>query len=164
MFEWLRKITGFGSPTQEVVNLPGGDYSAPAQHEEDAVKWFRKAAEKGTQWGQYNLGLRYASGQGLPQDSGEAFKWFGQAAAQGHALAEYHLGTMFEEGLGTPPDPVEAYKWYHLAAIQGVREAQAAQDHLQRSLSAEQVAEANRRATTLAPQIPGRFRGKETNV
>ena len=164
MFEWLRKLTGIGSSTQEVVNLPGGDYVAPAQHEEDAVKWFRKAAEKGTGWGQYNLGLRYASGQGVPQDAGEAFKWFSQASAQGHALAEYHLGSMFDQGMGAAPDPIEAYKWYHLAAIQGVREAQAAQDRLQRVLSAEQIAEANRRATTLAPQNPGRFRAKDTNL
>jgi uncharacterized protein len=163
MFDWLRKITGFGTSAQEVVNLPGGDYSAPAQHEEDAVKWFRKAAEKGTGWGQYNLGLRCASGQGVPQDAAEAFKWFSRAAAQGHAMAEYHLGTMYEEGLGTPPDPVEAYKWFHLAALQGVREAQAGQDRLQRSLSTEQVAEANRRASGLAPQNVVRFRSKDTN-
>jgi uncharacterized protein len=34
---------------------------------------------------QYNLGVMYAIGQGVPEDDAEAVKWYRKAAEQGHA-------------------------------------------------------------------------------
>ena len=41
-----------------------------------------KAAEQGDAGGQFNLGLMYGKGQGVPRDYIEAYMWFSLAAAQ----------------------------------------------------------------------------------
>ncbi|WP_140414196.1 tetratricopeptide repeat protein, partial [Bathymodiolus platifrons methanotrophic gill symbiont] len=49
----------------------------------EAVKWFSKAARQGHASAQYNLGLMYANGQGIPQDYVMAHKYFNIAASSG---------------------------------------------------------------------------------
>ena len=137
MFKWLHKSAphrGALKPRGPVSELgvPRGDG--------DAIKWFRKAAEKGTSWGQYNLGLRYAQGDGIPQDYAEAMKWFQQGAEHNDGMSQYQLGKIFEKGLGVTVDLATAYKWYSLAASQGIREADNACHHLQTELTPEQIA------------------------
>jgi len=41
----------------------------------EAVKLYRLSAEQGDAEAQYNLGLMYDEGQGVPQDYKEAVKW-----------------------------------------------------------------------------------------
>ena len=65
---------------------------------------------------QFNLGSRYAEGQGVPQDFSQALVWYRQAANQGLADAQFNLGAMYIAGEGVPQDYVEAHKWYNLAA------------------------------------------------
>ena len=45
---------------------------------------------------QYNLGVMYDNGDGVPQDYKEAVKWYRLAAEQGDASAQYNLGLMYE--------------------------------------------------------------------
>jgi TPR repeat protein len=131
MFRWLhRSGKGTVRPSQpgrasELGVPPGSD---------DAIKWFRKAAEKGTSWGQFNLGIRYARGDGVPQDYAEALKWFQKAADQKDAMSQYCLGEMYEKGLGIPVDQVKAYQWYCSAASHGIREAENTCRRLQQNL------------------------------
>ncbi len=73
---------------------------------------------------QYNLGVKYHEGQGVPQDYAEALKWYRKAAEQGLANAQYNIGILFEAGRGVPQDTAEAVKWYRLAAEQGDADAQ----------------------------------------
>ena len=73
---------------------------------------------------QYNLGIMYYNGQGVPQDYAEAVKWYRLAADQGDAYAQYNLGVMYDNGEGVPQDYKEAVKWYRLAAEQGHAKAQ----------------------------------------
>jgi TPR repeat protein len=58
------------------------------------VKWFRKAAEQGEVFAQYNLGWMYGTGTGVPQDYAEAVKWYCMAADQGDAEAQSRLDEM----------------------------------------------------------------------
>ena len=51
---------------------------------------------------QYNLGVMYHEGSGVPQDDTEAVKWYRTAAEQGYALAQHNLGLMYQMGLGVP--------------------------------------------------------------
>jgi TPR repeat protein len=60
---------------------------------------------------QYNLGLMYGKGWGVPQDYAEAAKWYRRAAEQGYAKAQYNLGVMYYNGEGVPQDYAEAVKW-----------------------------------------------------
>ena len=70
-----------------------GDY-ATALHE------WQPLAELGNAAAQYNLGLLYANGQGVPQDYIHAWQWYEQAAAQGDASAQYNLGLLYANGQG----------------------------------------------------------------
>ncbi len=92
---------------------------------------FRKAfeewlplAEQGDANAQFNLGLMYKNGQGVPQDYKKAVVWFRQAAGQGNASAQFGLGTMYYIGQGVPQDYKEAVVWYRQAAEQGNAKAQ----------------------------------------
>eukprot|EP00613_Pedinella_sp_CCMP2098_P069310 CAMPEP_0171902596 /NCGR_PEP_ID=MMETSP0993-20121228/1922_1 /TAXON_ID=483369 /ORGANISM="non described non described, Strain CCMP2098" /LENGTH=71 /DNA_ID=CAMNT_0012532207 /DNA_START=1 /DNA_END=212 /DNA_ORIENTATION=- len=58
----------------------------------DAVKWFRQAADQGHAYAQCSLGLMYEEGKGVTQDFNEAVKWFRQAADQGDADVQCSLG------------------------------------------------------------------------
>jgi len=89
-----------------------GDYAA-------ALKEWRPLAEQGDASAQFNLGLMYAEGQGVPQDHAEAVKWYRRAAEQGHAGAQNNLGGMYAEGKGVLQDHAEAVKWFRRAAEQG---------------------------------------------
>jgi uncharacterized protein len=81
-------------------------------------------AEQGSASAQYNLGLMYNNGQGVPQDHKEAVKWFRLSAEQGSAKAQYNLGFMYSNGKGVPQDYKEAFRLYRLSAEQGDAKAQ----------------------------------------
>ena len=92
-----------------------------AQDSQEAVKWWRLAAEQGDVSAQVQLGAMYGTGQGVPQDDGEAVKWFQLAAQQGQAKAQFNLGLMYMSGRGVPQDDVQAYAWFNIAAAQGTQ-------------------------------------------
>jgi TPR repeat protein len=94
-----------------------GDYTT-------ALRLFRPLAEQGNVKGQFDFGLMYREGQGVPQDYAEAMKWLRLAADQGLAEAQGLLGVMYHEGQGVPQDYAEAVKWSLLAADRGVFQAQ----------------------------------------
>ncbi len=94
------------------------------QDYEEALEWFRKAAEQGDLLAQYSLGDMYENGNGVEQDYEEALEWFRKAAEQGLSLAQYSLGLMYENGNGVEQDYEEAEKWFRKAAEQGLSLAQ----------------------------------------
>ena len=65
---------------------------------------------------QFNLGVMYDNGEGVPQDYVEAMKWYHKAAEQGHAGAQFNLGLMYANGNGVPQDYAKAAKWFRLGA------------------------------------------------
>ena len=70
-----------------------GDYGS-------ALSCFLKAAERGSAYAQYHLGLMYKNGLGVQQSDTEAVKWYQKAAEQGDADAQNNLGVMYRKGLG----------------------------------------------------------------
>jgi len=89
-----------------------GDYAT-------ALREWTPLAKQGNASAQYNLGVIYGNGQGVPQDYKTAVKWYRLAAEQGDADAQYDLGVMYDNGQGVPQDYKTAVKWYSLAAKQG---------------------------------------------
>ena len=81
-------------------------------------------AESGDALAQYNLGVMYRDGQGMPQNYAEAMKWFRLAADQGLADAQYELARMYNKGQGVRPDYSEAVNLYRLASAKGHADAQ----------------------------------------
>ena len=86
---------------------------------ENAVIWYRKAAEQGNIKGQCNLGWCYSTGKGVQKDEAETVKWMRKAADQGDAYAQYQMGYFYRTGKGITPDDEEAVKWVRKAAEQG---------------------------------------------
>ena len=89
-----------------------------------ALKEWNPLADQGHAGAQYNLGLMYASGEGVPEDDAEAAGWFRLAADQGDADAQFFLGAMYADGEGVVEDDAEAAGWFRLAADQGDADAQ----------------------------------------
>ncbi|KAG0001360.1 hypothetical protein BGZ79_004763 [Entomortierella chlamydospora] len=73
---------------------------------------------------QYNLGVLYEKGYGVPQDYSKAGEWYQKAASYGHVSAQYNLGVVYHSGLGVAQDYFKAAEWYQKAAEQGHTRAQ----------------------------------------
>ena len=114
-----------------------GDYAT-------ALREFRALAEQGAAMAQYNLGLMYGKGQGLPQDYGEAARWVRKAAEQGIAKAQNYLGLMYGTGNGFTQNLVQAHKWFSLAATQGDKDAPKFRDIVANDMTPAQIAETHR--------------------
>jgi TPR repeat protein len=50
---------------------------------QEAMCWYRRAAEQGDAVAQYNLANMYAQGQGVPKNTIQAHYWYSLAASQG---------------------------------------------------------------------------------
>ena len=89
------------------------------QDDEQAVDWYRKAAEAGNALAMYNLGWMYEYGRGVPQDEKQVVEWYRKAAEAGNVAAMYNLGWMYAKGRGVPQDEKQAVEWLHKAAQAG---------------------------------------------
>ncbi len=95
-----------------------------SQNQKEAVRYYRKAADQGEAFAQFNLGVCYHKGIGVDKDAKEAVRWYRLAADQGHAVAQYYLGSCYDSGYGVKKDEKEAVRWFRLAAEQGNAAAQ----------------------------------------
>ena len=115
-----------------------GDYNK-------TVKELKYLAEQGDLRAQFDLGVLYDKGEGLPQNNHEAMVWYRRAAEQGEARAQYNLGLMYANGQGVPQDVVEAYYWISLSAARGNAHALDARDYYAATMTVDQVARAKQR-------------------
>lgn len=93
----------------------GMEYYSYVDDIDEAIQYFRKAAELGYSIAQKELGLLYKNGEDVKQDYSEAVKWFCMAAEQGDATARYYLGECYYNGWGVNRDYAKAVKWWHMA-------------------------------------------------
>jgi len=91
---------------------------------EQAVAWYKKAAEQGYAQGQYYLGYCYYEGEGVEQDYAQAAALYSKAAQQGNAAAQQKLGFCYCAGEGVDQDFEKAFYWYTQSAQQGRAYAQ----------------------------------------
>lgn len=91
----------------------------------------------------------------LAAESADRWRWLCQAAQAGHAAAQAHAGWAAEADYYTDgaveTDPTEAYKWYRLALLNGEISAAEDMERLQATLTPDQIAEAERRASEWRP-------------
>ena len=109
---------------QRGLGLLYKDGHGVTQSDEEAARWFEKAAGLGDAVAQYNLGLLYRGGCGVNQDIEKAVWLFKNAAEQGNAEAQRRLAMMLELGRGVEQSYVEAVRWCRKAADQGLESAQ----------------------------------------
>ena len=104
---------------EAVAAYDRGDYAT-------AVRGFLVHAEQGDATAQYNLGVMYALGEGVPENDAEAATWYRKAAEQGRRLrTSLNLGLVYATGEGVLGGPCRSCaKWFRLAAEQGDAGAQ----------------------------------------
>src|ERR1700730_9124629 len=83
-------------------------------------------ANAGDSIAQYEMALRYADGEGVPQNYREAMAWFAKAAANGNEDARGKLGLGYIKGIGVPHEERKAVLWFKRAANHGDIRAQSA--------------------------------------
>ena len=113
---------------------------------QDDLDTVRQAADQGDAAAQYNLGLMYTKGEGVPKDEAEAVKWYRLAAEQGYAKAQGALGAMYALGRGVLKDSVRAHMWFNIAGANGDEAARELRDNLEDDMTRAEIS----RATELA--------------
>jgi TPR repeat protein len=125
-----------------------GDYTTALR------EWLRLAEQWEVEEAQFNVGLLYENGRGVPQDYVQARQWYTKAAAQGYAVAQCNLGRLYEFGHGVPQDYVQAYMWYILGAAHGEKVGAELRDALAKRMTLAQIFQAQERAREWKPKKP----------
>jgi TPR repeat protein len=86
------------------------------QDKAQAAQLYRRAADQGHAYAQYNLSICYEHGLGVRYDMGNAVTLYLLAIAGGCTDANVNLGLCFEKGKGVPLDRAEVDRLYQLAA------------------------------------------------
>jgi len=106
------------------------------------VKWLTLAAEQGYARAQFNLGLAYRRGLGVPENDKTEVKWYTLAAEQGHAAAQTNLGFMYATGQGVLTDNRKAYMWYNLGNYNGNKTAGENKDIIAKDMTPADISKA----------------------
>lgn len=102
---------------------------------EEAINWFRKAADQADASAQDRLGDVYMFGLGVNEDNKESAAWYAKAAEQGLASSQYKLGMMYDKGVGVEQNGKKARDLIKQAAAQGNSDAKANVAEVARQLS-----------------------------
>ena len=87
-----------------------------------AVEWSTAAAENGDSRAQYELGICFTKGEGVPKDLNKAIEWWTRCAKQEGQYAlesQYELGQACAKGEGVSMDLKKAAEWWNKAAEKG---------------------------------------------
>ena len=82
---------------------------------DEAMKWYRMAAEAGDPVGKFDLANLY----GVRGENIQAIEWYQQAADQGYSPAFYRLGLHYKLAKGLPRDDEKALQMFREAAARG---------------------------------------------
>lgn len=85
---------------------------------QQAIHWYRVAANNGDSFAQTELGVMLESGTGFAVDLAQARQWFRRAAAEGYLPAMVLLASLYSEGKGVPEDRNESLRLLKAAAEQ----------------------------------------------
>jgi len=94
--------------TGSAPEIRGIGQAVPKNYAE-AVKWYRKAARQGNPFAEFDLGVMYRDGQGVPQDYVHAHMFFNLAAAAGNVVEAVKDRDLVAK-LMTPQQIAEAQK------------------------------------------------------
>ena len=153
----MRSLSWFVALLSFAAISAGADFSAGlnAYNKGDyatAAKEWRPLADQGVAAAQFNLGLMYYEGHGVPLDFAQAADWFTKAAEQDYAKAQYDLGAMYGVGKGVKRDYVQAYKWLNLCAAKGDDRCAEQRDLVAKKLRASQLTTAQRLSSEFTPK------------
>ena len=85
---------------------------------QQALEWYRKAAEQNYPPAITSLGVMYERGDGVPKDATQATMFYKRAAELGYARAQAYYGQNLDLGTGVAKDSKAARMWIERAAKQ----------------------------------------------
>ena len=106
---------------------PGWDLGESAYKQRNystAVREWLPLAKEGNVEAQYNIGIMYSQGQGMPRDMASAAYWWEKAALQGHVRGQNNIANLLRDGIGVAKDLPKAVYWFKAAAIKDYADAQ----------------------------------------
>ena len=106
----------------------------------------RSLADRGDADAQWQMGVRYHNGEGVPRDDVQAVQWFQRAAEQGHVIAQATLGAYYWAGRGVPQDLSKSYFWSAIALAQGDENSKSRLEGLASQMTRAQVLAARQQA------------------
>ena len=86
---------------------------------EEAVKWYRKAADQDMPEAQHRMFVCCGDGAGIERNLSNAVKWCRKAAEAGLEEAIYDMGMIYVEGRGVECNAKSAFKWFRKGAERG---------------------------------------------
>jgi hypothetical protein len=110
-----QSATDRGSSGQRSYDQRSSDQRVQAK----SLPELRKLAGQGDAEAQWQMGVRFHNGEGVPHDDAQAMQWFERAAEQGHVTAQGALGAYYFAARGVPKDLSKAYFWSVIAVAQG---------------------------------------------
>ena len=150
----FRPLADQGQPLAEyILGLMYANGQGVPENYPVALTWLQKAGEQGEAKAQFAVGVIHFKGLGMPKNDDEAFKWYRRAADQGLAVAQFNLGAMYAKGQAVTKDVVTAYMLYSLAASFGIKAAGTARDQLAKTMTADQIAQAEKMAKDWKPKF-----------
>lgn len=87
---------------------------------DQAIHWYKRAAEKGDIYASNILGEIYSEGVETGLNYAEAAKWYGLGVEKGDGTAENNLANLYLTGQGVPKDYAKASELYNRAMDNGV--------------------------------------------
>jgi TPR repeat protein len=120
---------------------------------QEALKWYKRAAEGDEPDAENELGVRYRDGDGVEKNYVQAAYWFRKAAEHvpdlgGAGQGRNNLGLLYADGQGVPKDYVQAYMWFSLAGNDWNI------DWIQHEMTPEQISKAQKWASDWKLQHP----------
>jgi TPR repeat protein len=88
-------------------------------NDEEAFKWYLKAAIQGYKDAQNSVGNMYDLGEGVEENNAEAMKWYLKAAQQDDNKAINNIAALYETGDGVSKNLAKAEEWYLKGAKKG---------------------------------------------
>ena len=116
-------LAGDASAAYEVAVRFADGRLVPTNNEE-AARWFERAAKKGFAPAQFRLGGLYEKGLGVKKNLAAARDLYRAAADKGHGKAMHNLAVLYAEGVDDAADYRTAAQWFRKAADHGVVDSQ----------------------------------------
>ncbi len=135
------------SATETVSGQSATNHGSPEQRPRvNSLADLQKLAAQGDADAQWQMGVRYHNGEGVPHDDAQAMQWFLRAAEQGNVAAQGALGAYYWAGRGVPVDMSQAYFWSTIALAHGDENSKIRLEGLASQMTQAQVAAARQQA------------------
>lgn len=91
---------------------------------QNALPYFKSAAEQGCTLAFFRLGYCYAQGAGTEINIPEANNWYTKAAELGDSKAQHNLAQLHYRCVEMPREYIRAYKWFFMSLAHGCHDAE----------------------------------------